>query len=235
MSMSETLPGQQRGSGQTKSAFLVLPGLRTMGWKYAAGFGTAVLASPLYMLPNQMTAASATLLPLTSLDLAVPYWPWTGWIYGAVYLFLVVAFVGMRDLIVATRFLYACLFTQVIAAMCFVAFPTRYPRELYPLPTDTTPDAAAMVGFFHALDAPLNCFPSLHVSTCVLCLAAFQIPPMRRWRWCADIASALLIVSTLTFKQHYLVDVFGGAVLGLAMYAIFFRWQGLTVTARQTR
>jgi len=32
------------------------------------------------------------------------------------------------------------------------------------------------------------------------------------------------VASTLTFKQHYAIDLAGGAALGLAGYGIFFRW-----------
>jgi membrane-associated phospholipid phosphatase len=33
--------------------------------------------------------------------------------------------------------------------------------------------------------------------------------------------------STLTFKQHYFVDVVGGAALGVAAWWLCFRWKGL--------
>jgi hypothetical protein len=208
---------------------LELPVLPSMAWKYAAGLITVLLAAALYMLPNRMTAVAAVQLPLTGLDRAVPFWPWTGWVYAGVYALLLVAFFGLRDLVAASRFLYACLFTQAVAAACFVAYPTVYPRELFPVLSGTNPGAALLAGFLRTLDAPANCFPSLHVSTCVLCLAAFASSPLRRYLPLAGAASVLLIVSTLTFKQHYVADLVGGAALGLAGYGLFFRWQGIVL------
>ena len=206
---------------------LTLPTLRTSAAKYAAGAVVAVCAAALYLLPNRLAANAGTLLPLTTLDGLVPFLPWTGWIYAAVYVFLVTAFVGMRDLAVATRFLYACLFAQIVAAVVFVVFPTMYPRELFPLPHGAAGSDLALVAFWRGLDTPANCFPSLHVSTCVLCLAAYESGPLRRFRYVAVAAAMLLIASTLTFKQHYVVDLVGGGLLGLASYGIFFRWPRL--------
>jgi len=36
-------------------------------------------------------------------------------------------------------------------------------------------------------------------------------------------------VSTLTFKQHYVVDVAAGLLLGLASWWLCFRWRGLQI------
>lgn len=203
---------------------ITLPVLPSAGWKYAAGAFVALCATPLYMLPNRMAGSDAVTLPLTAVDNLVPFWPWTGWIYAAVYLFLLVTFVGMKDLGVASRFLYACLFAQLVAAVVFVAYPTVYPRELFPLPHGALGSDAALVAFWRQLDAPANCFPSLHVSTVVLCLAVYGSEPLRRFRYVAAAAALLLVASTLTFKQHYAVDLVGGAALGLVSYAVFFRW-----------
>lgn len=203
---------------------LTLPVLPSTGWKYAAGVAVALCAAVLYLVPNRLGVAHAVALPLTHAEQLLPFWPWTGWIYNAVYVFLLVSFAGMRDLAVASRFLYACLFTQVVAAAVFVAFPTVYPRDLFPLPAGAGAGEVALVELVRAIDRPVNCFPSLHVSTCVLCLAAYAHAPLRRYRHVALAAALLLVASTLTFKQHYAIDLVGGAALGLAAYGIFFRW-----------
>jgi membrane-associated phospholipid phosphatase len=62
------------------------------------------------------------------------------------------------------------------------------------------------------IDAPVNCCPSLHVSSCLLCLWLLGFE--RRARALAVGAVALAsIVSTLTFKQHYAIDILAGALL----------------------
>jgi len=42
-------------------------------------------------------------------------------------------------------------------------------------------------------------------------------------------AGLAMIASTMTFKQHYLVDVLAGAALGLASWWLCFRWRGFAL------
>jgi membrane-associated phospholipid phosphatase len=202
---------------------LHLPAVATPGAKYAAGAACLLLAAALYLLPNRAPLLAPLTLPLTAIDTAVPFWPASGWAYAAVYLLLAWTFVELRDFAQASRFLYACLFAQALAAAVFIACPTAYPRELFPVPEDTHPLNAALVEFWRWLDAPVNCLPSLHVAVTVLCLA-------QRKRSLAVVAVGVaLCLSTLTFKQHYAVDLLAGLALGAASYALFFRCRRVVV------
>jgi len=204
-----------------RTSSIRLPALSSQRSKYAAGLLCALFAAALYLLPNRMPVLPQATLPLTAIDTAVPFWPASGWLYASLYVLLLWTFVAMRDLGQASRFLYACLFAQIAAATIFVTFPTVYPRELFPLPEGTHPLNAALVEFWRQLDAPANCLPSLHVANTVLCLAVLATG--RSWR-CLCILGVLMCLSTLTFKQHYFVDIAAGAALGLATYVMFFRW-----------
>jgi hypothetical protein len=44
------------------------------------------------------------------------------------------SFLSLRDRGQATRFLYASLFAQALAMLCFLYWPVRYLRQLYPSP-----------------------------------------------------------------------------------------------------
>ncbi len=203
-----------------------LPAIRSVRGKYFAGVLTIVLTAVLYVVPNRLYGSSGTLLPMTLLDIAIPFWPASGVIYATTFAFLLGTFISIRDLSDASRFLYACLFAQVLAAACFALWPTTYPRELYPISTQLSPFGAALVRFFRDLDSPANCLPSLHVSATALCVAVLNT---RRHSIAAVVAGLLFTLSTLTFKQHYVVDVLAGLALGLLAYFLFFRWRGLTV------
>src|SRR5438477_1469495 len=109
---------------------LLLPALRTQRAKYVAGVLCVLLAAALYLLPNRFHATPMR-LPLTDVDTMVPFLPATGWLYASAYVLLLWAFFGMRDLQRTTRFLYACTFVQIVAAMVFVLYPIEYPRELF--------------------------------------------------------------------------------------------------------
>jgi membrane-associated phospholipid phosphatase len=209
-----------------------LPGIRSRGAKYAWGLACAMYAAVLYMGPNRFHWAQPAELPMTAIDNAVPFIPATGWIYVAIYLFLVGSFIALRDLERASRFLYACAFVQLVAAAIFILWPTVYPRELFPVSAATHPVNVALVDFFRRLDAPANCFPSLHITTGLLCAAALR-PQLSARAFAAVAAAALLFAaSTLTFKQHYFADIASAVLLGALGYFMFFRWKRIEVQAR---
>jgi membrane-associated phospholipid phosphatase len=157
---------------------------------------------------------------MTAVDRWVPFVPESGLVYFAMFPLLLGTFIAIRDLRRATSFLYACLLAQAIGMACFMLWPTQYPRELYALPPTASAVGAALVRFCRGTDAPLNCLPSLHVSTVVLCVCALR---GSRWFVPALLGGVVLAVSTLTFKQHYLVDVVAGALLGLVSWLAFLR------------
>ena len=70
-----------------------------------------------------------------------------------------------------------------------------------------------VVWVIYSLDLPLNCFPSMHVSLVFLGLFVIKMyrPDLLRYYLVWAIAIAL---STLLVKQHYIVDVLAGGVLG---------------------
>jgi membrane-associated phospholipid phosphatase len=118
--------------------------------------------------------------------------------------------------------LYALAFCQILAAGIYMLAPLRFPREAFALPADTWSLNRQATAFWHAIDAPVNCLPSLHVTTALLCLWAFNDEPLRPYRAAALLLAALTIASTLTFKQHYVVDLLGGALLAALGWTLFF-------------
>jgi membrane-associated phospholipid phosphatase len=202
-----------------------LPAFRNLPALALAAIATVLLCALLYYVPQHWHRGTPTLLPLTFVDRLVPFWPLSGLVYFAAFAFLAGTFLALRDFDAATRFLYANLLAQVLAAMVFVLWPTTYPRADFPLPADAGPLGVALVAFCRDADLPVNCLPSLHVSTVVLCLATqwHCIPAARRVFPLLLATGLLLVASTLTFKQHYLIDVIAGAVLGGANWWVCFR------------
>jgi len=76
--------------------------------------------------------------------------------------------------------------------------------------------------FIYHFDRPYNCFPSLHVGYAVLAaLTCYRIH--RGWGIAALVYAALIGISTLYTKQHYIVDVVAGALLAYVAYLVFLR------------
>lgn len=146
------------------------------------------------------------LLRPSAVDRAVPFLPWTIAVYLSQFAFLFLALwlqTGSRDL---TRTFAAIAIATILSCAIFVVWPTAIPRP---------PVRSAAFDALWLFDVPANCFPSLHVALATI--AACFWP---RRRWVASIWAAAIVLSTLTTKQHYAVDVAGGAVVaGLAIVA----------------
>ena len=146
----------------------------------------------------------------TAWDLAIPFLAWTVVIYAGTFLYWAIAAVltlrsGKDN---AFRFLWAHCLGLVIALGFFLLLPT----------TNTRPEVPQGglwnwgMRLIYSLDTPDNLFPSLHCELSWLCYLALKRAPgiPRGGKALAGAFTLLVFVSTLTTKQHILLDVFGG-------------------------
>ena len=135
----------------------------------------------------------------------------------SVYLILLPIFVVQQEGLVR-RTVYAYLLIWITAyVFFFVLYPTAAPR-----PPRVVGEGFAVWGLraLYSSDPPYNCFPSLHVAhSFVSALAAHRVN--RGLGVLATVCAALVALSTLFTKQHYVVDVIGGVVLALVAYLTF--------------
>jgi len=76
-----------------------------------------------------------------------------------------------------------------------------------------------LVYYIYYLDLGYNSFPSLHVALSLTCsLICFNYNPKYKWLF---IWAGLIILSTVLVKQHYILDVVGGLVLGVLGFLWF--------------
>lgn len=135
------------------------------------------------------------------LDSVIPFLPWTIVIYLSFYALLLTAAA------LSTPEDYGRIQKAVLAAnfLCYGGFfllPSHYPR---PLPQA----AGALEGVFawlYSNDAPGNTFPSIHAAAS-LCVGW----GLKRWPW--RLWGLAVAVSILTVKQHFVLDLFGGAAV----------------------
>ena len=82
--------------------------------------------------------------------------------------------------------------------------------------------AAWGLRFLYEADPPYNCFPSIHVAhSFVSALACYRV---HRTLGLVTLSCAALVgISTLFTKQHYIADVLAGIVLALTVNAVFLR------------
>ena len=204
-------PGQARASGFAEM----------LSRPYPYAVPTLVLAAlvPMYMLVAAVTPGRTLFVPELALDRAIPLQP--GWVlvYLSQWVFSFLPVFVVRGVELRRRAVLAYLTIVIAAYVGFLLYPTLGPR----------PDRVVGAGFFawvlsgvYGFDPPYNCFPSLHVAYSFL--AALTCHRVHRELGLAALLWAALIgVSTLFTRQHYIVDVLAGMAVALAAYLIFLR------------
>ena len=154
------------------------------------------------------------------IDNLIPVIPATIIIYLGCYLYWLVNYVigaGQED-DEAYKFLSADLFAKLICMVIFIAFPTTNTRPVLEDEGFFT-EALKML---YQIDAADNLFPSIHCLTSWFCLIAVRKNPNIKtvYKIISVIITVAICVSTLTTRQHVIVDVAGGIALAEFSYLI---------------
>lgn len=183
---------------------------------------------PLYFWVMQRSPAEVWVLPLTALDrwfelraAALP-------LYGSLWLYISLPPAFAKDKRELFAYAWGCGLMSAVGLAVFWFMPTAVPA----FPIDWSQHPALQ--FLKATDSTGNAFPSLHVAFAVFAcdVLARQLREIGAPAWlrAANVAWAVGIVySTLAIRQHVVVDVFGGLLLGLAFCWAFRRGMGAVV------
>ncbi len=177
--------------------------------------GGGLLLVGLFMLPAQIHLGEPIHLDRSFVDDWIPFLQGTIWVYFSEYLFLVLAIWFSADDRRCSDAVYGLVLTAIIGMVIFTLVPTRVMRQ--------SPDFVGATGFLwrclFAVDTTGNALPSLHVATA--CLAAIALSSRRGlWRITVLVWAAMIILSTLTTKQHYAIDVLGGLMLAAVSFVL---------------
>ncbi len=198
----------------------VLPGLIAfLAWRTLLA-STFVSLAPLYFVIAVLTRGRSTYSPEVALDRAVSLQPAWMLVYGSLYVFVVLLPVlVVRQQALFRRVIQGYLMVMIVAYVGFLLYPTAAPR-----PEEVAGEgfAAWSLRLAYSLDPPYNCFPSLHVAySFVSALACYRVH--RRVGTVAAGWAALIAVSTLYTKQHYVADVIAGTLSAYVAYVLFLR------------
>ncbi len=153
-----------------------------------------------------------------SLDEKIPLLPWTILIYYGCYLFWIINYaIGCRqEKEKAFRFMGADIIAKTICLCCFLIYPTTNVRPV----VEGQSLSHELMRLLYRIDAADNLFPSIHCLTSWLCVIAVRgnekIP--RWYRITSVLITISIFVSTLTTKQHVIIDVAGGVLLAEVSY-----------------
>jgi membrane-associated phospholipid phosphatase len=165
---------------------------------------------------NASRAARVAALPLeTPIDALIPFVPSFVFAYLLYYPWLLLPLFVARRAHQLEHVIKAFLLMQVSAFLVFLAMPSQMARPAL-LPDSLSGDALRVL---YQLDPAWNVFPSLHAGHSVLVA-------MVCWRYRRELfpavaaGSALIIASTVLIKQHYALDILGGALLAAACMSV---------------
>lgn len=154
----------------------------------------------------------------TALDQKIPFLPWTVLIYFGCYLFWAANYVlssrqGREE---AYTFLSADFLAKWICLVFFLLLPTTNTRP-------SVPEGGiwnTLMRFLYWIDSPENLFPSIHCLTSWFCYIGIRGRKNVSvfYRAFSLLFALAVCVSTLTTKQHVILDVVGGVALAELSY-----------------
>jgi membrane-associated phospholipid phosphatase len=169
----------------------------------------------LYLGVNTITAGRAMGRPFLPFEERIPFIAAAYPLYASVYLEVLLPLLVARTRRAFLRTQLAVGLASLMAFAVFLAAPMAYPRPTLGL------DSAfeAMLSAAWTVDGPRNTFPSLHVAIALLLYLGMrgEVP---RWRVPLLLLALGVCISTVLVKQHFIVDVLGGAVLALLAWRL---------------
>ncbi len=144
----------------------------------------------------------------------VPYVLWYAFI------FLMFVYFCIYDRAIYYRTLLSFCVGMLVCYVIYFFFQTTVPRpELASEGMLTT-----IVQYVYGADQPFNCFPSIHVLSSYLMVLGIRHSKM--WTIKKDIIVSTfaysIILSTLFVKQHVVLDVVAGILLGSLLFKLFY-------------
>jgi len=113
---------------------------------------------------------------------------------------------------------YSFIIINLVAFLIYFTFQTYVPRDQI-----TSHDFFSNVlQLIYNNDRPYNGFPSLH-SSLSTSIATYFVCKESKWSWMAILIAAVIVISTLFVKQHFILDAVSGIFLGIVVTSIVFK------------
>lgn len=165
----------------------------------------------------------------TPLDELIPVVPWWTVIYFGCYIFWICNYIMISRIGKAHcyRFLLADFMGKCICALFFIFFPTTNIRPVL----EDGGIFNQLLNFLYSIDAADNLFPSIHCLVSWYCYAGLRRSDKvkKSYKRLSLVFVILICISTLTTKQHVIVDVAAGIALAEITWQIALHTKGYKV------
>ncbi|QBH96674.1 phosphatase PAP2 family protein [Limnobaculum zhutongyuii] len=153
----------------------------------------------------------------SAIDEKIPFWPSWSWIYSFLYY---PAILYINWIVEDSRHFIMIVFSYIVLLVMqmtfFMLFPVSTPSHWRSMNTGKSWSEKFLL-FVQKFDDSSNCFPSMHVSVATL-TALLAYSTLGPWVFLFPI---LIALSCMFTKQHYIIDLPAGAVLGWAAYEVY--------------
>lgn len=197
--------------------------------KITIGAAATIVVAGIYRLVGELTLdrsfGTNLMIPL---DEKIPFWPETVIFYLSIYLFwlppILSTSVSVKEF---WKIVLAVGIALLIGFILHFIIPAAYNRQTIPeVIAETnvvTYWATIIVQNLYLADLPNNTFPSSHVLTVTVLLIMMR-PRSDRWAYRLYVLWGIaIILSTLTVKQHHLLDVIAAVFISLAVKNWIFK------------
>ncbi len=197
--------------------YAIIPLLVVLLYQNIVYFGTK-------MINGNMVARDLT----TDFDRNTSLIPAFSIIYVGCYLFWAFNYVYISKIgrIHFYKFVTTIYITYTVCAIIYCIFPTTIVRP----EVDVNSFSTFVLNYIYISDTPTNLFPSMHCMVSWLCFIGLRginyVP--RSFKVVSFVLAALVCISTLVVKQHYVVDLISGIALAEIGYFLVKRgrfWQ----------
>ena len=151
------------------------------------------------------------------LDDFIPFWPVWIWVYSGLFYVLVgTVVISIDSLGHGVYVLFGALVLVFVHTLFFFFLPCTVPATWREYPVTNL--SRRYLRWIQDMDNGRNCFPSMHCSIAIY--AALILAPT--FSYYALLIVALTCSSSLLVKQHQIVDVLAGMLLGWLVHMLLF-------------
>ena len=175
-----------------------------------------LVLTPPYLVSNHLTWQPASAIPMTDVDRWVPVGPQWTLAYLMLFPLMWAAVLSQARSGGSRQVVLSFTAAALTASLVFVLWPTSYARPGW--------TADGLYGWVVWLDTERNACPSLHGAFSVL--GAWWLGRSGLGRSVAVVGWAmagLILVATIGVRQHGVIDLGGGMLLGVVVAAIWHR------------
>ncbi len=151
---------------------------------------------------------------------AIPYFLWFAYIFVTVLFFFLTS---KQDFYKCCAFLFI---GMTICLIIYTIWPNGHELRVDIDTLGRNNVFTRMIGRLYSFDTATNVFPSIHVYNSIGAMIAIRkSEKLRPVKWIqipALILTVLICMSTVFLKQHSILDVFGGIILSVIMYALIY-------------